>query len=65
MLCAGSRFYAVDVSTKCTSSPQKPSQTCAIPYHFDTPAHATLWDRVVERAAEQHGYVTTRDAFAS
>lgn len=39
-----------------------PRQTCAIPYHSDTLEHMAVWDRVVERAAEQHGYVTTRDA---
>lgn len=54
--------YAVDVSTKQHQLSTEASQTCAIPYHFDTLAHMQLWDRVVERAAEQHGYVTTRDA---
>ncbi len=35
---------------------------CAIPYLFDTLAHMNVRDRVLERAAEQHGYITTRDA---
>lgn len=35
---------------------------CALPYRFDTLAHMNVRDRVLERAAEQHGYITTRDA---
>ena len=35
---------------------------CAETYLFDTVAHMAIWDRLVELAAEQHGYVTTRDA---
>ncbi|MBS4727523.1 type IV toxin-antitoxin system AbiEi family antitoxin domain-containing protein [Mycobacterium sp. SM1] len=35
---------------------------CAEAYLFDTIAHMTIWDRLVAVAAEQHGYVTTRDA---
>jgi predicted transcriptional regulator of viral defense system len=35
---------------------------CAQPYLFNTIEHMMIWDRLVERAAEQHGYVTTRDA---
>lgn len=35
---------------------------CAIPYRFDTLEHMNVRDRVLERAAEQHGYITTRDA---
>ncbi len=35
---------------------------CALTYLTDTLEHMRLWDRLVERAAEQHGYVTTRDA---
>ena len=35
---------------------------CAESYLFDTLTHMAIWDRVVERAAEHHGYVTTRDA---
>lgn len=35
---------------------------CAEAYLFDTIAHMPIWDRVVELAAERHGYVTTRDA---
>lgn len=35
---------------------------CAQSYLFDTIAHMAIWDRLVELAAEQHGYVTTRDA---
>ena len=35
---------------------------CAEPYLFDTLAHMAIWDQLLERAAEQHGYVTTRDA---
>ncbi|MBN4668820.1 type IV toxin-antitoxin system AbiEi family antitoxin domain-containing protein, partial [Pandoraea nosoerga] len=35
---------------------------CAKPYLIDTIAHMAIWDRLVEVAAEQHGYVTTRDA---
>jgi predicted transcriptional regulator of viral defense system len=35
---------------------------CAEAYLFDTIAHMAIWDRLVEIAAEQHGYVTTRDA---
>lgn len=38
------------------------SMMCALPYLSDTFEHMAIWDRVVERAAEQHGYVTTRDA---
>lgn len=29
---------------------------------FDAITHMAIWDRLVELAAEQHGYVTTRDA---
>ncbi|GGO84908.1 hypothetical protein GCM10011584_03600 [Nocardioides phosphati] len=36
--------------------------SCAIPYLFDTLEHMNVRDRVLERAAEQHGYITTRDA---
>lgn len=35
---------------------------CAFPYRFDTLEHMNVRDRVLERAAEQHGYITTRDA---
>jgi predicted transcriptional regulator of viral defense system len=35
---------------------------CAEAYLFDTIAHMAIWDRLVELAAERHGYVTTRDA---
>lgn len=35
---------------------------CAEAYLSDTVAHMRVWDQLVERAAEQHGYVTTRDA---
>ena len=35
---------------------------CAETYQFDTIKHMNIWDRLVELAAEQHGYVTTRDA---
>lgn len=35
---------------------------CAEAYPYDTLEHMHIWDLVVERAAEQHGYVTTRDA---
>jgi len=35
---------------------------CALPYLFDTVEHMTIWDQLVERAADHHGYVTTRDA---
>lgn len=34
----------------------------ALPYRFDTLEHMNVRDRVLERAAEQHGYITTRDA---
>lgn len=37
---------------------------CAEAYQFDTVEHMNIRDRVLERAAEQHGYVTTRDARA-
>lgn len=36
--------------------------TCVEAYLFDTLEHMAIWDRLVERAAERHGYVTTRDA---
>ena len=40
-----------------------PNRTpCANSYLFDTPEHMAIWDQLVERAAEQHSYVTTRDA---
>lgn len=35
---------------------------CAEAYLIDTIAHMGIWDQLVGRAAEQHGYVTTRDA---
>ena len=35
---------------------------CAESYQFDTITHMRIWDRLVELAAERHGYVTTRDA---
>lgn len=38
------------------------SSACAETYLFDTLEHMAIWDQLVERAAEQHGYVTTRDA---
>lgn len=38
------------------------SGLCVESYLFDTLGHMAIWDRVVERAAEQHGYVTTHDA---
>ncbi len=38
------------------------SKSCALPYLFDTLGHMNVRDRVLERAAEQHGYITTRDA---
>lgn len=38
------------------------AKLCAEAYLFDTVKHMAVWDQVVERAAEQHGYVTTRDA---
>lgn len=36
--------------------------SCAVPYLFDTLEHMNVRDRVLERAVEQHGYITTRDA---
>jgi predicted transcriptional regulator of viral defense system len=36
--------------------------TGAQTYLPDTTRHMRIWDRLVERAADQHGYVTTRDA---
>jgi predicted transcriptional regulator of viral defense system len=39
-----------------------PARLCAKSYLFDTITHMPIWDRLVELAAEQHGYVTTRDA---
>lgn len=45
----------------CVEKPRE-SHVCAQSYHFDTIAHMTIWARLVEVAAEQHGYVTTRDA---
>lgn len=44
-----------------TARPQRLS-LCAEPYRHDTLAHMHVWDLVVERAAEHHGYVTTLDA---
>jgi len=38
------------------------SRESAQAYLVDTIEHMRVWDRLVERAAEQHGYVTTRDA---
>src|SRR5690625_1702331 len=35
---------------------------CAITYQSDAIEHMAIWDRLVELAAEQHGYVTTREA---
>lgn len=35
---------------------------CAETYLFDTLEHMAIWDQLVERAADQHGYVTIRDA---
>lgn len=37
---------------------------CAVPYPFDTLEHMNVRDQVLEWAAEQHGYITTRDARA-
>ncbi len=34
---------------------------CALAYLFDTLEHMKIWDLIVERADERHGYVTTRD----
>jgi predicted transcriptional regulator of viral defense system len=42
--------------------PAHEARLCAQTYLFDTIAHMMIWDRLVELAAEQHGYVTTRDA---
>ncbi|WP_322612662.1 type IV toxin-antitoxin system AbiEi family antitoxin domain-containing protein [Dermacoccus abyssi] len=35
---------------------------CAVPYRFDALKHMNVRDRVLGRAVEQHGYITTRDA---
>ncbi|MBS9535467.1 type IV toxin-antitoxin system AbiEi family antitoxin domain-containing protein [Mycobacterium sp. M1] len=35
---------------------------CAQSYLIDTITHMAIWDQLVGLAAEQHGYVTTRDA---
>lgn len=35
---------------------------CVVPYQNDTLLNMSVRDRVIERAAEQHGYITTRDA---
>jgi len=50
------------VSRLVDRSVQARSAACAHSYLFDTIVHMAIWDRLVELAAEQHGYVTTRDA---
>ena len=35
---------------------------CALAYLFDTLKHMRVWDLIVERADERHGYITTLDA---
>src|SRR5699024_1178442 len=36
--------------------------SCALPYQSDTVEHMMIVERLIERAAERHGYVITRDA---
>ena len=57
---ARSSWIAATAASACTSL--RRVHMCAESYQFDTIAHMTIWDRLVELAAERHGYVTTRDA---
>lgn len=59
---AGSHFHVRSLAGLGSEVNLSSSEPCAEKYLFDTLRHMAIFDRLLERAVEQHGYVTTRDA---